>query len=52
MSEFVVAAESRTETGKNSNRRLRGRGLIPGIIYGAGRNAAAVAVSRFSKKIV
>jgi large subunit ribosomal protein L25 len=45
MSEFVVAAESRTETGKNSNRRLRGRGLIPGIVYGAGRDALAVAVS-------
>jgi large subunit ribosomal protein L25 len=45
MSEFVVAAESRTETGKNSNRRLRGRGLIPGIVYGAGRDAVAVAVS-------
>ncbi|MGD8897770.1 MAG: 50S ribosomal protein L25 [Acidobacteriota bacterium] len=45
MVEFVVAAESRTETGKNANRRLRGRGLIPGIVYGAGRNAVAVAVS-------
>jgi large subunit ribosomal protein L25 len=45
MNEFVVAAESRTETGKNANRRLRGRGLIPGIVYGAGRNAVAVAVS-------
>jgi large subunit ribosomal protein L25 len=45
MSEFVVAAESRTETGKNANRRLRGRGLIPGIVYGAGRKAVAVAVS-------
>jgi large subunit ribosomal protein L25 len=45
MSEFVVAAESRTETGKNANRRLRGRGLIPGIVYGAGRDAVAVAVS-------
>ena len=45
MSEFVVAAESRTESGKSSNRRLRGRGLIPGIVYGAGREAVAVAVS-------
>jgi large subunit ribosomal protein L25 len=45
MPEFVVAAESRTETGKSSNRRLRGRGLIPGILYGAGREAVSVAVS-------
>jgi large subunit ribosomal protein L25 len=45
MSEFVVAAESRTETGKNANRRLRSRGLIPGVVYGGGRNAMGVAVS-------
>jgi large subunit ribosomal protein L25 len=45
MSEFVVAAESRTETGKGSNRRLRGRGLIPGIVYGGGKEAVSVAVS-------
>jgi len=45
MAEFVVAAESRTESGKSSNRRLRGRDLIPGVIYGAGREAVPVAVS-------
>ena len=45
MPEFVVAAESRTETGKSSNRRLRSRGLIPGVVYGAGKEAVPVAVS-------
>jgi large subunit ribosomal protein L25 len=45
MPEFVVAAESRTESGKSSNRRLRSRGLIPGVVYGAGRDAVSVAVS-------
>jgi large subunit ribosomal protein L25 len=45
MPDFVVAAESRTETGKSSNRRLRGRGLIPGVVYGAGKEAVPVAVS-------
>ena len=45
MPEVVVAAQSRTESGKSSNRRLRGRGLIPGILYGAGREAVSVAVS-------
>lgn len=45
MPEFVVAAESRTETGKNPNRRLRTRDLIPGIVYGAGKDAVSVAVS-------
>ena len=45
MSEFVVAAESRTETGTGPNRRLRVRGLIPGVVYGPGTDAVAVSVS-------
>jgi large subunit ribosomal protein L25 len=45
MSEFVVAAESRTESGKSSNRRLRSRGLIPGVVYGAGKETVPVAVA-------
>ena len=45
MPEFVVPAESRSETGKNVNRRLRSRGLIPGVAYGTGKDAVAVAVS-------
>jgi large subunit ribosomal protein L25 len=45
MPEFVMPAESRSETGKNVNRRLRRRGLIPGVVYGMGKDAVAVAVS-------
>src|SRR5512147_1183106 len=45
MPEFLVPAESRAETGKNSNRRLRSRGMIPGVLYAAGKDAVAVAVS-------
>jgi large subunit ribosomal protein L25 len=45
MAEIVVAAENRTETGKNVNRRLRIRGLIPGVLYGAKREAVPLAVS-------
>jgi len=45
MSEFVVPAESRVETGKNANRRLRVQGKIPGILYAAGKKPLAVAVS-------
>jgi large subunit ribosomal protein L25 len=45
MPEFVVPAESRTETGKNVNRRLRSRGMVPGVVYGAGKAAVPVAVS-------
>ena len=45
MPEFVVPAESRSETGKNVNRRLRSRGMIPGVLYGTGKKAVPVAVS-------
>jgi large subunit ribosomal protein L25 len=45
MAEIVVAAESRSETGKNANRRLRGGGRIPGILYGAKRETIPVSVS-------
>jgi large subunit ribosomal protein L25 len=45
MPEFVVPAESRSETGKNVNRRLRSRGMIPGVVYAAGKDAVSVAVS-------
>ena len=45
MPEIVVPAESRSETGKNANRRLRGRGMIPGVLYGTGQAAVPVAVS-------
>jgi large subunit ribosomal protein L25 len=45
MPEIVVAAEKRTETGKNVNRRLRNRGLIPGVLYGAKSEATPVSVS-------
>jgi len=45
MPEFVVPAESRSETGKNANRRLRSRGMIPGVVYAEGKDAVAVAVS-------
>jgi len=45
MPEIVVAAEKRTETGKNVNRRLRSRGLIPGVLYGAKSETTPVSVS-------
>lgn len=45
MPEIVVAATSRTETGKNCNRRLRAKGFIPGVLYGAGKPPVAVSVS-------
>jgi large subunit ribosomal protein L25 len=45
MPEFVVPAEGRTDTGKNANRRLRSRGMIPGVLYATGKPAQPVQVS-------
>jgi large subunit ribosomal protein L25 len=45
MPEIVVSAQNRTEKGKNVNRRLRAQGLIPGVLYGARKDAVPVAVS-------
>jgi large subunit ribosomal protein L25 len=45
MPEITVPAEPRSETGKNVNRRLRDRGLIPGILYGISKSPVPVAVS-------
>jgi large subunit ribosomal protein L25 len=44
MPEIIVAAESRTETGKNANRRLRVSGKIPGVLYGEKKKAMQIAV--------
>ena len=45
MPEIVVSARSRDQKGKNVNRRLRAQGLIPGVLYGAKKEAVPVAVS-------
>jgi large subunit ribosomal protein L25 len=45
MPEIVVPAESRSESGKNESRRLRSRGLIPGVLYGKGKETVTLAVS-------
>jgi len=44
MAEIVVSAEGRTDRGKNAARRLRGKGLIPAVVYGGKGDAMAVAV--------
>jgi large subunit ribosomal protein L25 len=45
MPEIVVAAKSRSENGKNANRRLRTQGFIPGVLYGEKKQAVSVAVA-------
>jgi large subunit ribosomal protein L25 len=40
--DFKVMAESRADVGKGASRRLRHAGKIPGIIYGAGKDAQSI----------
>lgn len=51
MSDVTFAVETRESTGKGAARRLRQRGLVPGIVYGGGRGATPVAfeVAKFER---
>ena len=40
--DITIVAEPRAERGKNAARRLRARGQVPAILYGAGQEATAV----------
>lgn len=40
--QYVLNAQTRTEQGKGASRRLRREGLIPAVIYGAGKDAEAI----------
>ena len=42
---FTIAAESRESRGKNEARRLRVKGLMPAVLYGAGSAPAALSVN-------
>jgi large subunit ribosomal protein L25 len=43
--DITVAAEPRDSRGKNAARRTRRAGLIPAVVYGAHKDAVAIAVS-------
>jgi len=40
--DFTVVAESRSDVGKGASRRLRHTGKIPGVLYGAGKDARSI----------
>jgi large subunit ribosomal protein L25 len=42
---YVVNAELRTDSGKGASRRLRRANLVPGIVYGAGKDPQSISVS-------
>ncbi|AXQ15738.1 MULTISPECIES: 50S ribosomal protein L25 [Shewanella] len=39
---YTIPAQTRTEIGKGSSRRLRRDGKVPAVIYGAGKEAVAI----------
>ncbi len=43
--DITITAEPRETRGKNEARRLRARGLTPGILYGAGKDPIAVSIN-------
>jgi large subunit ribosomal protein L25 len=51
MGDVQFAVEGRETTGKGANRRLRQRGLVPGIVYGNGKAATSIAfdVAKFER---
>lgn len=46
MAELNLEVHPRETRGKNSNRRLRDQGLIPAVVYGAGRDPLPIQVER------
>ena len=44
MNKFEINAEPRADMGKGASRRLRRMGKVPGILYGARQEAAAIAL--------
>lgn len=50
MGDVQFAVEAR-DTGKGASRRLRARGFVPGVVYGSGKPAVAIAfdVARFER---
>jgi len=51
MGDVTLGVEGRETTGKGANRRLRAKGLVPGIVYGGGRTATPIAfdVAKFER---
>jgi large subunit ribosomal protein L25 len=45
MEPLMLTTENRTETGKGAARRLRARGLVPGVFYGPGAEPVGLAAS-------
>ena len=42
--DFNITAETRTDVGKGASRRLRHAGKVPGVVYGAGKDAVSLTI--------
>lgn len=48
MSEITIEVQTRDGMGKNVNRRLRGAGAVPGVLYGGGKDTVPIQINRKS----
>jgi large subunit ribosomal protein L25 len=46
MAELNLEVQPRQETGKNANNRLRAKGLVPGVVYGGGKEPLPIQVEK------
>ena len=53
METVEIAVDRRSEFGKGGSRRLRRRGLVPGVLYGPGRTSTAITIGdeEFRRKL-
>ncbi|MEZ4292352.1 MAG: 50S ribosomal protein L25, partial [Myxococcota bacterium] len=53
MGDVTFSVEARDGRGKGASRKLRQRGLVPGVVYGGGREATPIAldVAQFERLI-
>ncbi len=50
MEEMTLVVQAREERGKNKNRRLRAAGVVPAVVYGAGKGTVPIQVEK--KKVL
>ena len=48
MSEMTIQVEKRERTGKGGSRESRRKGMIPGVVYGAGKDSVPIQLDRKS----
>ena len=46
MNELTLEVHKRDDHGTNANRRLRGSGLIPGVVYGGGKEPVSISIPK------